>query len=84
MHADHAAELRGHVHAGLDPCIADFNCDTFINPDDLSDFITCFFLQIGAPGICPLADFNNDGFINPDDLSDFITTFFLTVGGGGC
>jgi hypothetical protein len=61
------------------PCPADFNNDGFVNPDDLADFITCFFLQVQFPGACPQAEFNADGFVNPDDLSDFITTFFLTV-----
>jgi hypothetical protein len=58
-------------------CPADFNGDGFVNPDDLSDFITCFFLEVQFPGTCPDADFNDDAFVNPDDLSDFITTFFL-------
>jgi hypothetical protein len=58
-------------------CPADFNSDGFVNPDDLSDYITCFFLQVQFPGTCPQADFNVDGFVNPDDLSDFITVFFL-------
>jgi hypothetical protein len=61
------------------PCIVDFNGDGFVNPDDLSDFITCFFLQVQLPPSCPQADFNADGFINPDDLSDYITAFFTTV-----
>jgi hypothetical protein len=63
-----------------DPCdVADFNGDGFLNPDDLSDFITCFFLEVQFPGTCPDADFNGDAFLNPDDLSDYITTFFLCV-----
>jgi hypothetical protein len=57
-------------------CPADFNHDGFVNPDDLSDFITCFFLDVQSPGSCPAADQNADGFRNPDDLSDFITLFF--------
>jgi subtilisin-like proprotein convertase family protein len=58
-------------------CPADFNGDGFINPDDLTDMITCFFLNVQFPGTCPEADFNADGFVNPDDLTDFITIFFL-------
>jgi hypothetical protein len=58
-------------------CAADFNADGFLNPDDLSDFITCFFLEVQFPGTCPQADFNADAFVNPDDLSDYITAFFL-------
>jgi hypothetical protein len=60
-------------------CIADFNGDGLINPDDLSEFITCFFLQLQFPGFCATGDFNQDGLINPDDLSEFITVFFLTL-----
>lgn len=57
-------------------CLADFNGDTFLDPDDLSDFITCFFLDVQTPGTCVRADFNNDGLRDQDDLSDFITAFF--------
>ena len=57
------------------PCRADFNADGTVNPDDLSDFITCYFT---APS-CASADFNSDSSVDPDDLSDFITLYF-----GGC
>jgi hypothetical protein len=60
-------------------CIADFNSDGFVNPDDLADYITCFFLDVQFPGICPEADFNSDDFRNPDDLADFITAFFASA-----
>jgi hypothetical protein len=58
-------------------CPADFNGDGFLNPDDLTDLITCLFLEIQFPATCPQADFNADAFTNPDDLSDYITAFFL-------
>jgi hypothetical protein len=58
-------------------CAADFNDDGFVNPDDLADFITCFFLDVQFPGNCAAADFNGDTFRDPDDLADFITTFFI-------
>jgi hypothetical protein len=58
-------------------CLADFNHDGLLNPDDLSEFITCFFLQLQFPGFCPSGDFNQDELLNPDDLSEFITSFFL-------
>jgi len=51
---------------------ADFNGDGVVNPDDLSDYINCFFNEPPCPG----ADFNGDGLVNPDDLSDFINAFF--------
>jgi hypothetical protein len=60
-------------------CPADFNGDTLLNPDDLSEFITCFFLELQFQGVCPGGDFNGDGLLNPDDLSEFITTFFLAL-----
>ncbi len=53
-------------------CNVDFNGDGNIDPDDLSDYITCFF---EVPP-CSAADFNGDGNADPDDLSDFITGFF--------
>lgn len=53
-------------------CPADFNQDGSVDPDDLGDFINCFF---GVPP-CPQADFNADGSVDPDDLGDFINTFF--------
>jgi glucose/arabinose dehydrogenase len=74
-------ELQGRVRKFIpqdpQPDPADFNFDGFINPDDLSDYITCFFLQVQAPNTCTLADFNMDNVVNPDDLSDYITEFFL-------
>ncbi len=57
-------------------CPADFNQDGNVDPDDLSDFITCFFTQVTIPGACTEADFNVDGNVDPDDLADYITTFF--------
>ncbi len=62
-------------HVEVRTCAADFNGDGFIDPDDLSDYIACYF---GTPP-CDLADFNADGFVDPDDLSDYISVFF-----GGC
>ena len=53
-------------------CPIDFNHDGDVNPDDLGDFITCYF-QDG----CAAADFNHDGNFDPDDLGDFITAYFM-------
>ncbi|MGD9688151.1 MAG: hypothetical protein AB7K52_05760 [Phycisphaerales bacterium] len=56
-----------------DRCVrADFNGDGNIDPDDLGDFINCYF----AMPPCPDADFNADGNIDPDDLGDFINLYF--------
>lgn len=60
----------GHNYAPA--CPSDFNRDGVVDPDDLSDFIACFF---GQPP-CPGADFNGDGTPDPDDLSDFIAAYF--------
>ncbi|MGD9688627.1 MAG: hypothetical protein AB7K52_03305 [Phycisphaerales bacterium] len=54
------------------PCLADFNMDGSVDPDDLGDFINCYF---GVPP-CDGADFNNDGSVDPDDLGDFINIYF--------
>ncbi|MGD9690381.1 MAG: multicopper oxidase domain-containing protein [Phycisphaerales bacterium] len=62
--------------ATLTLCAVDFNCDGSVNPDDLGDYINCYF---GTPP-CPLADFNGDTQIDPDDLGDFINAYF----GPGC
>ncbi len=56
-------------------CAADFNGDSNVDPDDLSDYIACYFSQ--PP--CEAADINGDFNVDPDDLSDFIGIFF-----GGC
>jgi hypothetical protein len=61
------------------PYPGDFNGDLLLNPDDLSEFITCFFLDVQFAGSCPQADFNGDGLRNPDDISEFITLFFLSL-----
>ncbi len=53
-------------------CGADFNSDGVLDPDDLSDYIACFF----APAPCLDADLNGDGVVDPDDLSDYIGAFF--------
>jgi hypothetical protein len=59
-------------------CPADFNGDGLRNPDDLSEFITCYFLELQFPGFCADADYDDSGHVNPDDLSDFITIFFTS------
>ncbi|MGD9689439.1 MAG: PQQ-dependent sugar dehydrogenase [Phycisphaerales bacterium] len=57
-------------------CPQDFNGDGFLDPDDLGDYINCFFGNMGDPGACGLADFNKDGSVDPDDLGDFIDQYF--------
>ncbi len=52
------------------PCGADFNSDGNLDPDDLSDYIGCYFSQ------CTRADYNGDGVSDPDDLSDYIGDYF--------
>ncbi|MBL8758883.1 MAG: DUF4157 domain-containing protein [Phycisphaerae bacterium] len=60
-------------------CPADFNGDGNVDPDDLSDYIGCFFAPPDSP--CPRADFNQDGNTDPDDLSDYIGVFFTPTPG---
>ncbi|MGD9688447.1 MAG: reprolysin-like metallopeptidase [Phycisphaerales bacterium] len=64
----------------LPACPADFNADGSVDPDDLGDFINCYFGSPQPPMLpCPGADFNADGSVNPDDLGDFVNAYF-----GGC
>jgi hypothetical protein len=58
-------------------CAGDFNRDGSLDPDDLADFIVCFF---GAG--CSCADLDGNGQVDPDDLSDAVTRFFVAVQGG--
>ncbi|MBL8759268.1 MAG: hypothetical protein JNK35_12655, partial [Phycisphaerae bacterium] len=53
-------------------CPADYNGDGTVDPDDLADYIACYFSQ--PP--CPQADFNSDGTPDPDDLADYIAAYF--------
>ncbi len=53
-------------------CLADFNADGDLNPDDLADYIGAYFADLAGAG----ADFNGDGEVNPDDLADFIGAYF--------
>lgn len=59
-------------HACGTICDADFNGDGDINPDDLGDFLNCYF---SVPA-CERGDYNGDGDINPDDLGDYINSYF--------
>ncbi len=60
------------VNGAASSCPRDFNGDGNVDPDDLSDYISCFF---NTPP-CARADLNGDGNIDPDDLSDYIALFF--------
>ncbi len=51
----------------------DVNRDGFMDPDDLSDYIACYF----ASPPCGFADYNCDYTVDPDDLSDYIAAYFL-------
>ncbi len=51
-------------------CTLDINGDGNIDPDDLSDAISCFF-----DDTCTF-DFDGTGFEDPDDLSTYISGFF--------
>ncbi len=53
-------------------CPADFNHDGVLDPDDLADFIACYF----ASPPCAQADVNGDSIVDPDDLADYIAAYF--------
>jgi hypothetical protein len=53
-------------------CAADFDNSGTLNPDDLADYIACYFT---VPP-CPRANQDGDEAVNPDDLADFIALFF--------
>ncbi len=53
-------------------CPPDLNGDGTLDPDDLSDYIACYF----AVPPCNQADYSGDGNIDPDDLADYIGAFF--------
>lgn len=65
-------------------CRADFNGDGNVDPDDLGDYINCYFSETVVLGSCPAADFDGGGDANPDDLGDFINLYFQVTGGGSC
>jgi|GEM_PF-3225095 len=54
-------------------CLADFNCDGFVDGFDYDDFVLCF-----EGGACPpgkTADFNGDGFPDGFDYDEFVAEF---------
>ncbi len=53
-------------------CAPDLNGDGNLDPDDLSDYIACYFT---VPP-CPQADVSGDGNVDPDDLADYIAAYF--------
>lgn len=55
-----------------DQCRADFNHDGVLDPDDLSDYIACYF---EGPA-CQRGDYNASGYADPDDLSDMVSEYF--------
>ncbi len=60
-------------------CRPDLNGDGNLDPDDLADFIACYFAEAAAPGACAAADYNGIAPADPDDLADYIAAYF-----GGC
>ena len=53
-------------------CLADFDHNGRVDPDDLSDYVTAFFADDRGDQL----DIDNNGVVNPDDLADFIARFF--------
>lgn len=54
-------------------CLADFNCDGFVDGFDYDDYVGCFEGAACPPG--KTADFNGDGFADGFDYDDFVTQF---------
>ncbi len=67
------AAVIGLARPGTPPptCPPDLNNDGNLDPDDLADFIACYFTPP-----CNQADFNHDGNADPDDLADYIAAYF--------
>jgi len=53
-------------------CVADFDQNGRVDPDDLADFIAAYF-SVEPP---PRVDVDSNGVVNPDDLADFIARYF--------
>jgi len=58
---------------GAPLCPADFDQSGYRSPDDLADYIACYFLS--PPG--ERADFDGNGIVDPDDLADFVVSYFI-------
>jgi len=58
----------GAVMAGT--CASDFDASGSVDPDDLADFISAYFIA------SPAADADGSGAVDPDDLADFISRYF--------
>ncbi len=54
-------------------CPADWNGDSFVNPQDWFDFVNDFFSRTGPHG---QHDFNDDAFENAQDFFDFVNHYF--------
>ncbi|MGQ0628529.1 MAG: SGNH/GDSL hydrolase family protein [Phycisphaerales bacterium] len=52
------------------PCVADFDQDGLVSPDDLDAFITGYFAGD------PETDIDGDALVAPDDLDSFLTVYF--------
>jgi hypothetical protein len=75
-------EFSGRLDTGMldnvffgTPCLADFDQNGIVNPDDLADFVTLYF-NPGVYGDGRTADHSGDGLTNPDDLADYIRVYF--------
>ncbi len=62
--------------ASTTACRVDFDADGNVTPDDLSDYLGCYFSEPA----CAQGDYNADGRSDPDDLSDYIAAYFTGCG----
>ncbi len=67
-----AASLAASCPTCVSTCAPDLNGDGNLDPDDLADYIACYF----ASPPCPQADVSGDGNVDPDDLADYIAAYF--------
>ncbi len=73
--ADPSLDLNndGQIDTCPGNCPVDVDANGTLDPDDLADYIACYF---AAPP-CSAADFDNNGAVDPDDLSSYIAAYFI-------
>lgn len=72
-----AGEVRGQIEFPLPPCLADVNCDSTVNTEDLLQLLANWGDCDDDPAPCA-SDINKDGTVGTSDLLD------LLAGWGDC
>ncbi|MBL8759266.1 MAG: hypothetical protein JNK35_12645 [Phycisphaerae bacterium] len=68
--------LDARITVGGSACGPDFNGDGNLDPDDLADYIACYFGETTGANPCDRADYDGSTFVDPDDLADYIASYF--------